>query len=288
MAIYLAINQHEIETRVSSRLHLYNLSPQLWNETTQAENHDLLITDHEMTVASPSPQILRLGVDLLIPGDEDLLFHLSTEFLAPESSTAKNDRKPIYPLLILVGATGKSGVTRLVTHPRLLPLRNLRPVPDKTQLIRVNLVEDPSFTQRLKTPYTLVTWQGEATAADFIPQRLPTGEVVIDADFFNQAPLEKTAQILQHLATWAPVIVDAGRLTVTNLYLAQNSGAQLLLVCPLQRKIGIRSLWLLLTKGIQAWRSYTNAQQLQEKWQLPLVGNWQELRQRLEQPHAAK
>ncbi|MDO5060013.1 MAG: hypothetical protein Q4D73_00080 [Actinomycetaceae bacterium] len=288
MAIYLAINQQETETQVSSRLHLYNLAPQPWTDTTQADSSDLLITDQQMAVGSASPRILRLGVDLQIPGDEDLLFCLSTELSTTASLTAKSTGKPTYPLLILVGATGKSGVTRLVTHPRLLPLKKLRTAANKTQLIRVNLIEDPSFTQRLQTPYTLVTWQGEATAADFIPQRLPAGEVVIDADFFNQAPSEKTAQILQHLANWAPVIVDAGRLTVTNLHLAQNSGGQLLLVCPVQWKSGIRGLWRRLTTGIQARRSYANAQQLQEKWQLPLVSNWQELHQRLEQTHVAQ
>ncbi|MCS4484737.1 hypothetical protein NXS08_04490 [Gleimia sp. 6138-11-ORH1] len=299
MTIYLAISQEETANLLTSRLHLYNLQPKIWDQEvweqtknprsldsykTVTSEVDLLITDQELTLKHPQLRVLRLEIDLKIPGDEDLLYQLSTSFCASTPEAAK----AINPLVIVVGVTGKSGVTRLVTHPRLTSFTNSQTNREATRLIRVNLLEDPSFSERLRIPFTTVTWQGEETAVDFIPQRLPTGEVVIDADFFKTAPADKLAKILRTLATQAPVVVDAGRLSAATIHLAKESDAQLVVATTKHGYCRLFKRLKLLPLFFQMCRRCLTVEQLQQKWNLTLITSWKELRNLLERKDAVK
>lgn len=293
MRIQLAIQNPRLQAIVENRLDLYNLPDN--NLPATADNtpenspdptNTILITDQNLT-PQPNQRLIRLGVDLQLPGDETLFHQLLT-----------NPPQGRYPLVFVASARGRSGATSLVTHPRLAPLRaapalgkpvlsaSLPSAPALSQstqrvsLIRVNLVDDPSFSARLTIPHTRLLWDETLTSADFALERLPAGELTLDTDATHNPPWPVLPEILSRLAAAAPVVVDAGRVGLPLEQLAQRCQAEVVVAC------AGRFQWFPYSFLRSNFRhsNFPRAeiQTIAQKWGYPTVSRWQTVRAMLQ------
>lgn len=271
MKIYLAHSNATRRELITQRLKLYNLPAELATLSTVTDSvsldaeKSLLLIDQAETVTTdlteilklPWKKILRLGVDLELPGEEPLLYEILSRLLHPTR----------YSLILLTSGKSKSGCTKLATHPRLM---SLQPRTTKPTLIRVNLLEDPQFRQRVKTPHTHLTWPAETDLKGIITEYLPAGEIVIDGGKECSAPSDKKylAQILCQLSHTAPTVVDAGRISAELNELAVATNAKILLID-------------------QRWKTAAETKLLAQKWEIPIIRSYRRIRELLaEESHA--
>lgn len=279
MQIHLYIQTATLRTQVENRLHLYNLATQISPPETPVKPGDIIITDDgsENTKNADKnrkaslgvlgkenlpegTRIIRLGLDLTLPEDETLFHRLLT---TPPTQQ--------YPLILVASARGRSGATHLVTHPRITPTpRRLPQQPTgkgtlKIPLIRINLLDDPTFAARLTTPFTRILWDETISDPNFVSERFPAGELIIDTDIKHNPPWKLLPEILPRLAAIAPVVVDAGRLTAPLVTLAEETNAQLVIAT---------------RPGIFP-RATVKA--TAQKWQLPTISHWKPLKNLLSQ-----
>lgn len=264
MKIYLQSQNPQHRQNLEQILELYNLPHEICPLT---ENHEhinyqkhICLSDEKETrktlTQKPWKHYLRLDVDLHLPADAPLIYELLNQ-----------QNQPKHPLVILSNARGQSGCTYLATYP--YQLKN-------GAIIRINLLEDPTFTQRLSTEYTLIPWPKQPQKINLMPELLPDGEIVFDADWFTSAPSENNeiVNLLTQLRARAPVLVDAGRISKNLITIAQRTHATLLLA-DTRRKWGRR-------------KPAATTQTLAKKWHVTIAKTPAEILEQLTPETAAK
>ncbi|MDO5719623.1 MAG: hypothetical protein Q4P05_02695 [Actinomycetaceae bacterium] len=191
MSIVLSIDDTALYTHVVQLLALIGQNP-----SDQPHPGCLEITDRMRSVRSEHA-VVRLGVDICLPEDDEVLLSLIDQAL---SATARA------PILCVVGACGRAGVTSTV-------IRLVSQYRGDHPLTIVDLSDDPLFPARLEVcakPPRILTWEAIDSERGSALTRLGTESIAIVSAAQAPPPFHPAEWIatVQHRG---PVLVDAGR-----------------------------------------------------------------------------
>lgn len=192
MAIVLSIDDTALRKHVEQLLALIGQIP-----SDQLHPGCLEITDRGGAARSYSHSVVRLGVDVRLPEDDEILLSLIDQTL---SSTR------VAPVLCVLGASGRTGVTATVVR---LVSRYRGSLP----LTTIDLCDDPQFPARLDVcaqPPRILTWQAVDSEHGSALTRLGKESIAIVSSAQCPPPAQPTDWVAA-IRRRGPVLIDAGR-----------------------------------------------------------------------------
>lgn len=171
-------------------------------------------------------RLVRLGVDVRIPGEEQLLLRIVESAL----------RRSSHGVYVFTGVAGGVGTTSAALWMLKELVRAdyanafvLDLVDDVT--IRFALATDPDFTTQKSKQPTILAWDEATVEDDIVTARIPPGVLaVLPAKTCMPPPAGAVAPMVRTLSKVGPVVIDAGRLNVDAFELAKTVDAHLILV----------------------------------------------------------
>lgn len=212
MAIVLSIDDTALRMHVEQLLALIGQIP-----SDHLLPGCLEITDRARCSSLHSHAVVRLGIDVRLPEDDEVLLSLIDQAL---TSTR------IAPVVCVVGACGRSGATRTVIR---LVSRYRGPLP----LTILDLCDDPLFPARLEVctkPPHVLTWRAVDSEHGAALTRLGAKTIAIVSSAHHSPPSKPTEWIAS-IRHRGPVLIDAGRCSATVASMVRELNAVVYLSC---------------------------------------------------------
>ena len=192
-----------------------------WESVVDAP--DVLITDAVVIGAlAPQTRLVRLGVDVRIPGEEAHLLRIV------ESA----HRGYVFPVYVFSGLSGGVGTTTAA----LQMLNGLGKL-DLEHLFVLDLVDDMAIRFQLAQdrpttkPPTILSWDEVTIDDDVVTARIPRGLLAVLPSHASGPPaILEIESLVGTLAKVGPTVIDAGRFHADTVQLCQSVGAHLVLV----------------------------------------------------------
>lgn len=177
-------------------------------ECETPEPGDLIITDEALSEASlgklnkralAGVKIVRIGVDVRIPGDEA---HLIRIIDAAELGGE-------HPVFVFAGICGGAGTTTALARATERALKR------SNSVLVLDLVDDPTLLVLLSettSPVTALSWGEVSISEDVVASRLPQGIVAVMGTRTGEPPSAiETLPLVRALRRAGPVLIDAGK-----------------------------------------------------------------------------
>ena len=170
-----------------------------WFGESVPEPGDLLIVEDESgpTGVRPGVTVVRLGVDVVLPGGEAQLMRIVDAGFASGR----------FATVVFAGVRGGVGTTSALA-------RTAKGLKHESVFV-LDLGDDPTLRVALAdTRVTLLTWDDVNICEDVVLSRLPRGILaVVSANECTPPRIEEVAPLVCSLRRVGPVLIDAGKWT---------------------------------------------------------------------------
>lgn len=205
MTIHLAIDDTAVRTNVEELLELIGVYAQ-----SEGTRDALVITDTCSRAPTAARAVIRIGTDLNLPRDAELLLRLV------EKHECSTSRVPA-PVVTVVGASGRAPVSKMVGRA-LAGYRAGRP------LTVIDLGDDPTLRKhiaRTSVVPEIIPWKNISVDEPVVSTRLGDSNLAIVCGADSVPPTDPVPWIAS-LATRGPVLIDGGRITAASADVASQ------------------------------------------------------------------